>query len=224
MIRKHLRTLMAALLVATACPAGNESSQPTTSAADSAPAPAALEAGYLRGLVARRARPVFVDCNATDTLSLKSLPRALADLSAAEDTGAVFVLLEGDPGPDRQLTVNRVLYASHEPFECFADWSGFAYRATGQSPGWVAEVLGDRLTLRREGDVNSNWTGVRQDSTAERIQFVASRAGNEVRLVLRPTSCQNTTSGAWSAWTAELVDGLDQLTGCAVPGIPPGRE
>jgi uncharacterized membrane protein len=220
------RWMTALVLAAWACGSGDEREPGAGDSADStaAGAGAAAEPGYLRGLLSSRDRPVFVPCNSTDTLSLAATPEELAELRAAADTIASYVVLSGQLQPDRRLTVDRVLYFANEPYECFADWSGFAYRATGQNPGWVAEVMGDRLVLRREGGATFEWSGVRRDSTADRLQFAAEHAGRDVQLTLRQQPCRNPVSQAWSALTAELTAGAARLRGCAVPGITPRRE
>jgi uncharacterized membrane protein len=205
--------LVAALLMAAACRPSDDSRSTATSARDSTPLARATRAGLLRG-------HSFVPCAGADTLQLGELPTALANLRAPGDTGAWFVVLDVSARPDQRATVDRVHYASNERFECFADWSGFDYRATGQNPGWVAEVAGERLNLRREGGATSNWSGLQKDSTIDRVSFTAASAGGTVQLTLHSRPCRNPVSRAYSAWTAALVSGPDRLSGCAVPGLP----
>jgi uncharacterized membrane protein len=201
--------------VALACSAAQDSNA-GNAAVDSAGPAADTDSRMLRGLIPAHTRSVVVPCGGTDTLQLQG---SAVDIPAT-DTGAVFVMLAGLRRAG-QFTVEQVLYTSNERFECFTDWSGFSYRATGQSPGWVAEVAGDQVVLRREGGAAFTWSAVQKDSTADALRFRATAAdGGALELTLRQQSCRNPVSGARSAWSAQLVSGVDRLTGCAVPGAP----
>ncbi|MGH7471888.1 MAG: hypothetical protein ACRENP_28385, partial [Longimicrobiales bacterium] len=190
---------LAALLVAgaMACRPPDQSKGTATHTDSSS---AGWQPGFLRGLVTHQERPTIVPCRGTDTLQLRELSPTLAGLRAPGDTGSQFVVVAGQRIVD-QYTVDRVLYASKDRFECFADWSGFAYRATGRNPGWLAEVVGDRLVVRREGGATFTWPNVQMDSTADRIQFTASADTGSVQLTLQLQPCRNPVSLAYSAWT-----------------------
>ena len=212
-----LATVLA--LLALACRGAQDKDAAATAAIDSASTDGTTEARLLRGLIPARARSVVVPCGSADTLRLQTQSGALAGLPAS-DTGAVFVVLAGQRNAN-QLAVDQVLYTSGERFECFTDWSGFSYRATGQKPGWVAEVAGDQVVLRREGGATFTWSAVQKDSTPDAVRFKATAAdGRALELTLRQQSCRNQATGAFSAWTAQLVSGTDRLAGCAVPGVP----
>ena len=212
---------LAVLLTAAACSTADV--EPGTTAADSTSPTVALRSGLVRGLVMSSEPPVFVPCGSTDTLRLVEPAAAPAGLRTAGDGGAAFAVLDGESTPDRRFVLDRVVYASNERHECFADWSAFTYRATGQNPGWVAEVAGDSLVLRREGGASFSWTRVQEDITADRIQFTAAGAAGAVQLILQREPCRNPVSRAQSAWSARLVNGSVRLAGCAVPGVPAAR-
>ena len=207
---------LASFLVISALACGGAQDREAGSAA-SASAPAVKADGrLLRGLIPAGTRSVIVPCGGTDTLRLQGSALSLP----ASDTGAIFVVLAGLRSAG-QFMVEQVLYTSGERFECFTDWSGFAYRATGQSPGWVAEVTGDQVVLRREGGATFTWSALQKDSTSAAVRFTATSAeGRALELTLRQQPCRNPVSGAYSAWTAQLVSGAERLTGCAVPGMP----
>lgn len=200
------------MLLANACTPRDEappSTGPDTTAASASP--------FLRGIAVRNAdTPRFVACGATDSLRLIDPGSALSGVRV--DGDARFVVMTATESGDSAVLVQRVLYASADRGECYNDWSGFEYRATGTAPGWVAEIRGASARLRRQGDVNDEWNGVRKDSTEGRIRFAApATPGAEgFELVLESRPCAG--SGTWSAWTAHARVGPHTLRGCAVPG------
>jgi uncharacterized membrane protein len=213
-----MRTLVLvtlAVLAALGCGSADRDQSKTTR--DSA-APVQEPPGLLRGLVlVRSGAPHFVPCGRTDTLPLTAAPGVLAELQARA-ASPFFVVAAGSS--NRQVALDRLLYASPNRFECHADWSGFTYRATGHDPGWVAEVVGDTVILRREGDQTFRWTGARTDSTAAAVRIAAPAAGGTpVELTLQPRACRNAAARSYSAWTATLLLGAERLSGCAVPGL-----
>jgi len=181
---------------------------------------AAAPSPYLRGIAIRGDTPRFVRCGTTDTLRLVDASGTMPARRAGDDVEAIFTIVSGSVSDDSAVTIDRVVYASADRSQCYNDWSGFDYRATGNNPGWVAEVDGSSVHLRRQGDLNFRWSGVTKDSTDGRLRFTAPASGDAgaLELVLEAEPCTDRTARTLSMWSARVRVGSDELRGCAVPG------
>jgi len=191
-----------------------------TATADTTTAGATQSGPYLRGVVLRGSAPAFVPCGTADTLRLNDPTQAIARVPVGRDADAIFAVVAGGIMADSVVDVERVVYASADRGECYNVWDTFDYRATGSSPGWIAEVNGSDVRLRREGDLNFSWSNVRKDSADGRVRYTAPavNGGAALELLLEQSPCTNPTTGAWSLWMARAAVGGDELRGCAVPG------
>ena len=218
-------TALIALLGLQACskPADESASVSGDSVAQASPGVAS--AGLTRAIVLLGSTPPRVTrCGATDTLSLadpgRTLEAARKQLGgAAQASKELFIIARAQSPSSAQLTIDDLLYASPEKFDCFTDWRSFDYRATGNNPGWVAEVRGNHVKLERQNATPTEWNNATRDSTANGIRITASGAdGKSFELLLERRGCANSVSGAYSAWSAQLTTAGTVLKGCSVNG------
>jgi uncharacterized membrane protein len=183
---------------------------------------AVAEPRFTRGIVLLGTPARITRCGATDTIEFLDpgarLEAARGQLGAgAKASNELFIIAAARREKAGELTVDEVLYASPEKFDCFTDWQSFDYRATGNNPGWVAEVRGSHVKLERQGAAPAEWNNATRDSTDNRIRVTASN-GNSFELLLERHSCANTVSGAYSAWSAQVTTAGVVLKGCSVTG------
>lgn len=212
--------ITAVTLIAAAC-SSDEAPSAGGQASDTATATATRPGPYVRGVAIRGESPRFVPCGTADTLRLVDVSGTMPARGGDGDVAAIFAVVAGRIEGDTAVTIERVVYASADSGECYNDWSGFDYRATGNDPGWVAEVSGTDIRLRRQGDVNFSWSGVAKDSSAGRLQFTAAAAGQNgaLELVLEAEPCTDRIARRLSTWSARVAVGGEVLRGCAVPGM-----
>jgi uncharacterized membrane protein len=110
-----------------------------------------------------------------------------------------------------------VAYTSPEKFDCFTDWQAFEYRATGNNPGWVAEVLYGHIKLERQGAAPAEWNDARKDSAAQAVRITGA-GPTTFQLLLERRPCVNSVSGAYSVWSAQVTTSGVVLKGCSVHG------
>src|SRR6185369_1701931 len=152
--------------------------QATPSAAPSAPAAPASE--VFRGIVNIAANPVRIArCGAPDTLTVNDAGGKLAEArthlgAPAQKATELFVIADAHKESGSTLRIDDVVYTSPEKFDCFTDWQAFEYRATGNNPGWVAEVLYGHIKLERQGAAPAEWNDARKDSSAQAIRITGA--------------------------------------------------
>lgn len=133
----------------------------------------------------------------------------------------VFVVAAGRIGPPPgegfgaeypgALTVEDVIYVAFEGFGCGFDWSRFLYRAQGNEPFWMLEVLPAGMRLTRPGHPDLTWTEVNENRTGGGVIFRGTGGGNPpVELVIEEGPSRDTMSGAYHGLSARLV--LDDQT------------
>jgi len=141
----------------------------------------------------------------------------------------VFVVATGrvGPPPDEGFgadypgawTIDDVIYAAFEGFGCDFDWSRFLYRAQGNEPFWMLEVLPTGMRLTRPGHPDLNWTEVNQNRTEGAVIFRGIGGGNPpVELVIEAGPSRDTMSGAYYGLSARLVLGDQIFKGHALRG------
>jgi uncharacterized membrane protein len=202
--------LLIALPLLVACESSARDS--AVPAQDSAP-PAPAQSDVQHGIAARRNdRFDFVPCGATDTLRLDaSEPLASVITRLKPDSAGAFVIAR----LASRTHADSVFYATRDRFECHADWSSFDYRATGNDPGWVAEVKNSALHIRRQGARDT----VAQITQASGPALSFSTSGTPaITLVLTWQACSQ-GSGAHFGWSARLAVANTTLNGCAVRGL-----
>ena len=159
----------------------------------------------------------FVPCGTTDTVALADSAHVLQNVTANRSAEPHFVIVAGRRGTE--LAVEEVLYATTETFECHSDWSSFEYRAAGNNPGWLIEVMGPRVQLRREGGQTTEFSLAQNDSVQGRIRILADDTSQRrLELHLQQQACRNPVTGAYSAWSARARLGPETLNGCAMIG------
>jgi len=144
----------------------------------------------------------------------------------------LFVVSVGRIGPPPDVgfgaeypssfTVEDVIYAAAEGFGCDFDWSRFLYRAQGNEPFWMLEVLSTGMKLTRSGHPDLTWTdvGERKDEGAV-IFFSRGGAHLPVELFIEAGSSRDAMSGAYYGLSARMVLGDRSFTGHAMRGTAP---
>jgi len=210
-------TLLVALAGSACSPSDDTGAGGSAAGADTAAV--ATASPYVRGIAIRGTTPRFVVCGTTDTLRLIDASGTMPASGGDSELTEIFAIVTGSFHGDT-VTVERVVYASADRGECYNDWTGFDYRATGNNPGWVAEVRGTDVRLRLQGDVNFEFSDVRKDSTDGLLRFTAP-AGAETgafEMVFESRPCTDVAARTLSMFSARVRVGDRQLRGCAVPG------
>jgi len=210
------------LLAAAACskPADNEAAPATDTTHQRSSGAAA--SGLTRGIVQLGPPARITRCGAADTLGLADagakLESARRQLSGAAQSSKELFIIARAHESSGELAIDDVFYASPEKFDCFTDWQSFDYRATGNNPGWVAEVRGNQVKLERQGAEPADWYNATRDSTANGMRISATADGKSFELMLERRPCANSVSGAYSAWSAQVTTAGAVLKGCSVTG------
>jgi hypothetical protein len=161
---------MAALIVVYGCGQQADDEPGTTSDTTVQDAVAVAEPRFTRGIVLLGTAARITRCGATDTIAFHDpgarLEAARGQLgAAAKASSELFIIAAARSEKPGELKVDEVLYASPEKFDCFTDWQSFDYRATGNNPGWVAEVRDSHVKLERQGASPAEWNNATRDST-----------------------------------------------------------
>jgi len=144
----------------------------------------------------------------------------------------IFVFVTGRFGPPPAdgfgadypgaLTIENVAYAAFEGFGCDFDWNNFAYRAQGNEPFWMVDVVAGEMRLARPGYDDKTWTGVKENSTGETVIFHAIGGDQStIQLVIESKPSRDTMSGAYYGLSARLILDGKSFTGHALRGATP---
>ncbi len=141
----------------------------------------------------------------------------------------IFVVAAGRVGPSPAdgfgadypgaLSIEKVIYAAFEGFGCDFDWSNFTYRAQGNEPFWMVDVLPGEMRLARPGHDDQAWTNVKKDQTGNAVIFHAiGEDRSTIQLVIEPGPSRDTMSGAYYGLSARLILDGETFTGSALQG------
>src|SRR5262245_9212642 len=224
--KRFLQRLAIALLFsASACGGGGAASDAATAGDTVVHTGSPTAGGLTRGIVNVAVQPARITpCSAPDTLTVKDdsgrIAAARKQLGApAQSSTELFVIARTSSVGSNELRIDDVAYASPEKFDCFTDWQSFDFRATGNNPGWVAEVDGTHVKLERQGAAPAEWNNASRDSLADRILIHAGEGGGkQFELLLEKRRCVNSVSGAYSVWSAQVRTDGTVLKGCSVSG------
>jgi uncharacterized membrane protein len=145
----------------------------------------------------------------------------------------IFVVATGRIGPPVDegfgaefpgaVTVEDVIYATFEGFDCGFDWSRFFYRAQGNEPSWMLEVFEAEMRLTRPGYPDLVWADTKESRSEGTVTFHAAGGGDHppVELVIELAPSRDTMSGAYYGLSARLVLGDQTLKGNALRGAEP---
>jgi len=173
-------------------------------------------------------------CGEDDALWVVDTTNLLKDLHGELAPGTapyaeIFVVATGRVGPPQEegfgadypgtLMIDEVIYAAVEGFGCDFDLSRFAYRALGNEPFWMVEVLPAEMRLTRPGQPVLMWTDVNKKETAGGVVFHATGGDRpRVELAIEKRPGRDTMSGAYFGLSATLVLDGQTLTGHALRG------
>ena len=222
---KHDRIATSIALIALLAACGKPASDDAATAGDTTPQRPAGPAtsAFTRGIVQLGPPLRITRCGASDTLTLTDaggkLELARKQLSSAAQSSKELFIIATAHDATGPIAIDDVLYASPEKFDCFTDWHSFDYRATGNNPGWVAEVRGNQVKLERQGADPAEWYNATRDSTANSVRIKAGAGDDKpFELLLERRACANSVSGAYSAWSAQATVAGTVLRGCSVNG------
>jgi len=186
---------------------------------------------YVFGLEVRSLRP----CGKDATLWVVDRTNLLKNLHGELAPGTVpyaeiFTVVAGRIGPPPDegfgaeypgtLTVEEVVYVAFEGFGCDFDWSRFLYRAHGNEPFWVLEVLATGMRLTRPGQPGMTWTEVSEIRREGSVIFRGAAGEHPpVELVIEAGPSRDTMSGAYYGLSARLVLDEKTLKGHALRGV-----
>lgn len=151
-------------------------------------------------------------------------------VGSLEGAPRVFVVASGRTGPPPSegfgaeyagaVTIEEIIYVASEGFRCDFDMTRFVFRAYGNEPFWMVEVLPDQMTLSRPGQVNIIWPEVSREISGDNLVFVGSAGKNkQVRLTVLPQPGQDSMSGAYHGHTAVFELNDEELKGVALRGF-----
>jgi uncharacterized membrane protein len=222
---KHDRRVKSIALIALLAACGKPASDESAAAGDTTPQRPAgpVASAFTRGIVQLGPPVRITRCGGVDTLTVADaggkLESARKQMSGTAQSSKELFIIATAQDANGQLTLADVLYASPEKFDCFTDWQSFDYRATGNNPGWVAEVRGNQVKLERQGADPAEWYNATRDSTANSLRIKAGGSdGKPFELLLERRACANSVSGAYSAWSAQATVAGVVLKGCSVNG------
>jgi uncharacterized membrane protein len=119
----------------------------------------------------------------------------------------IFILALGSTGPapaagfgrdyPGQATIDELIYAAAEGFGCDFDPSRLVYRAQGNEPFWLVEVLPDRMRLERPGFAEMSWPEVTADESGEELRLRGSGDQGPAVLTITPGPAYDSMSGAY---------------------------
>jgi uncharacterized membrane protein len=185
---------------------------------------------YVFGHEVRSFRP----CGEDETLWVVDGTDLLRDLHtelAPKTTpyAEIFVVAAGRIGPSPAdgfgadypgaLSIEKVIYAAFEGFGCDFDWGNFTYRAQGNEPFWMVDVLPSEMRFARPGHDDQTWTHVRKDQTDDAVIFHAiGEDRSTIQLVIETGPSRDTMSGAYYGLSARLILDGKTFTGSALQG------
>jgi len=107
--------------------------------------------------------------------------------------------------------IEHVNYLPFEGFDCQFDWEGVLWRAAGNEPFWMAELMEDGLSIRLPG--SEMWAIPVE--VAEGPVFT----GQGIMLRFTDEACADTMVDTLYGWKTELSVGEDTYVGCGFEGM-----
>lgn len=145
----------------------------------------------------------------------------------------IFVIFKGNFGPSPvegfgaeyagSVTVDEIIYAAYEGYRCDFDLAGFVYRASGNEPFWMVEVLPDRMRMVRPGFPDLVWPELAMETTGDGVVWRGSGGELPAVLTIGPGPGYDSMSGAYFHQKAKFdLDGQifkgPAMRGLASPG------
>ena len=202
------------VLLLLVCACGSEGAEREAAVSDTT-SPSRPVAGLMKGLLSRGSSGLqLIECSGTDTLQLTA---GTVDAGMQSDS-QFFAIVQLSPsagGPQLEY----IAYKTPDKTDCFVDFSGFDYRATGSNPGWVVEVSGASMKVRHQGGADTVVALTARDSTDAGLALRGAGDRPTV-LTLQAQPCRTASTAAESRWTAQLQVRGRVFNGCAIPGVP----
>jgi uncharacterized membrane protein len=146
----------------------------------------------------------------------------------------IFVMATGTSGPPPAdgfgadyvgaVKIGEVIYAALEGFGCDLDLAGFLFRASGNEPFWMVEVLPESMRLARPGHPDFTWSEFTMESQGEAIVLQGKGGDFSGTLTIEPGPAFDSMSGAFFSHRAHFdLDGVTFL-GTALRGTAAEAE
>lgn len=146
----------------------------------------------------------------------------------------IFVIATGSSGPpppegfgadyEGAVTIGEVVYAALEGFGCDFDLTGFVYRASGNEPFWMVEVLPGSMRLSRPGHPELSWPQVEIKRSGKSVILLGTGGDLPGRLTIEPGPVHDSMSGAFYSHQAQFELDGDIFKGSALRGLASAEE
>jgi len=141
----------------------------------------------------------------------------------------VFAVLTGTPGDaptdgfgadyPASFYVDKLLYAAREGWGCNLELNDFHFRIAGNEPFWTLTISELTAELVRMGYPEETWNDLRTAPNESGFSFSSSeRDSGQLDIQISETTCRDTMSGAYHAYSATVTVAGEQLSGCAILG------
>jgi len=219
--------MVAILIGATACDDGGTEKKETVS---DAAYQGIIRGHYTFGHEVRALRPCGEDEDLWVIDRTDMLPQLFRQLvGSLKGDPRITVIATGRTGPAPSegfgaeyagtVTIDEVVYAALEGFGCDFDVTGFVYRAYGNEPFWMVEVLRGAMRLLRPGSPELIWPEVSEERKGDLV--VLRGTGGEIpgTLTIEPGPGYDNMSGSYFHHKARFdLDG-EIFTGAALRGM-----
>lgn len=118
------------------------------------------------------------------------------------------------------VIIDEVIYAALEGYGCDFDLTGFVFRAYGNEPFWMVEVMPGAMRFSQPGSPEVIWPQVAGERQGNVMIFRGSGGEKSATLTIEPEPGYDNMSGSYFHHGARFdLDG-DIFTGTALRGFP----
>lgn len=197
--------MVAVLIGATACGEGEKENEET--AADAVPEEL-IRGHYLFAHEVRALRPCGEDEDVWVIDRSGILAREFQQLVGISPQDVrISVIATGSKGPapddgfggdyPGSVTIDEVIYAAREGFGCEFDLTGFIFRANGNEPFWMVEILPAGMRFSQPGGPEVFWPEVSAKRQGDLLVFHGTGADKAATLTIEPGPGYDDMSGSY---------------------------
>ena len=119
------------------------------------------------------------------------------------------------------VTLDEVIYAALEGYGCDFDVTGFVFRAYGNEPFWMVEILPEGMRLSQPGSPEKIWPEVSAERQGDLMVFHGSGADKPATLTIEPGPGYDDMSGSYFHHRARFEWDGEIFMGAAMRGFAP---